>query len=99
MAAQRSGAGGGRQHRYAGEAVQAYVFDERDDVRLWVVEQKLQSGLAQTPSDHREVEHERGIREDELGEVDDDVRGGLQRLRERPPAQRLRGAILVAAAA
>jgi hypothetical protein len=79
--------------------MQADVLDEHADVRLRVVEQELQPGLAQAPGDHREVEHERGIREGELGEVDDDVRRGLQRLRERSPPQRLRRAILVARAA
>ena len=43
-----------------------------------------------------EIDHQRGIREPELGEVHDDVARGLQRPGERPPAPPARRAVLVA---
>jgi hypothetical protein len=79
--------------------MQADVFDQHGDVRLRAAQRQLAPGLAQPPRDHREVEHERRIGERELGQVDEHVPGRAQRLRERLAAQRLRRAILIAAAA
>src|SRR4051812_20091306 len=67
-------------------------------MRLRRVQPQRPAGDAQPPGERGEVEHERGVREGQLGEVDDDVAGAGQRAREGRAAEALRRTILVAAA-
>ena len=65
----------GRGHdEHARQAMQADVLDERADVGLRALQEQLPAGLAQAPREHREIEHERGVREGQTGQVDDDIR-------------------------
>jgi hypothetical protein len=43
----------------------------------------------------REVDHQRGVREAQLGEVDDDVASGPQGGRKRPTTTTAGGAVLI----
>jgi hypothetical protein len=53
----------------------------------------------QAPGQHREVEHQRRVGEHELAEIDDHIRLGTDRSRQRLPADALRVAVLVTPAA
>ena len=77
--------------------MQADVLDQRADVGLGALEEELPAGHAQAPREHREIEHERRIREGEAGEIDDDIGRRADGLREGLAAQGLRRPILVAA--
>jgi metal-sulfur cluster biosynthetic enzyme len=84
---------------HAVEAVQADALDELADLGLCAAHVELRAARAQPAREHREVEHEGGVRERELGEVDRDVGAADERAREGPAAARLRRPDLVAAAA
>ena len=80
--AARSGEGGERgSATHAGQPVQADDLDQPPDLRLGVAQQHPPPGDAQAAREHREVEHQRGVGERELAEVDDDVG-------RRPPSAR-----------
>ena len=75
--------------------MQPDVLDEHRDVGLCAAQRQLEAGLAQAPRDHHEVEHQRGVGERQPGEIDDDIRGRAQRLRQRLTPPRLRRTILI----
>lgn len=78
-----------------GKPVQADHLDQRPNLRLGVAKQDRPPVRAQPPSQHRQVEHQRGIGEGQVGEVDDHVGLGAQRSRQGAPAATLGAAILV----
>jgi hypothetical protein len=82
-----------------GEAVEAYELDQGHDLRLRPAEPDRPVADAQAARQDRQVEHQRGVGERELGEVDHDVRLGANRPCERAAPDALRGPVLVAAAA
>jgi hypothetical protein len=53
----------------------------------------------QPPGQDREIEHQRGVGEDQLAEVDGHIGLRADRAGQRPPAGSLRTTVLVAAAA
>ena len=74
-------------------------LDHRPDLGLGATQQDLPPTHAQTSSEHREVQHQRGVGEDELGQIDDDVVLGGERPSERGAPAPLCRPVLVAAAA
>jgi len=79
----------------SGEAVHAHELDEAPDLRLRGAQDELMITLAQPARDHQEIEHERRIRENQLGEIDHDVAGSLEGSREGPSAKALCRTVLV----
>ncbi len=75
--------------------MQANHLDQRPNLRLGVAQQDRTPVRAQPPSQHRQVEHQRGVGEGQVGEVDDHVGLGAQRSRQGAPAATLGAAILV----
>jgi metal-sulfur cluster biosynthetic enzyme len=84
---------------HAGDPVQADRFDQRLDLRLRANQQHRPAVVAQPPRDHREVEHQRGVSERQLAQIDDYVRLGVDRTRQGLSPRPLRAPVLVAAAA
>jgi hypothetical protein len=91
--------GGGALEQDARQAMQTGDLDQRPDLGLSVPEQQRASTNAKAARDHREVEHQRGVREHKLAEVDDDIGLGADRAYERLSAASLRRPILVSTAA
>jgi hypothetical protein len=94
----------GERRRWAFEpdarkAMQTDELDQGPDLRLRATEQDRASMRAQPAREHREVDHQRGVREHELREVDDHVRLSPEGSRQRLPPAPLRRAILVTSAA
>jgi hypothetical protein len=79
--------------------VQPDGFDQHADLGLGATQQKDHALHTQSTRQDREIEHQRRVREDQLGEVDHDVALGADRPRQRLTAAALRVAILVTAAA
>jgi metal-sulfur cluster biosynthetic enzyme len=84
---------------HALEAVQTYSLDELPHLRLRALHVERRPCRAQAPREHRDVQHERGVRERELREVDDDVGPAHERTGEGAATARLRRPHLVTAAA
>lgn len=90
--------GGGRGQAveaHARKPVQPDQLDQRADLRLRAAQQKRAPPPAQSPGQHRQVEHQRGVSEGQLGQIDDEVALGSERPGERAPPQTLGGSILV----
>jgi hypothetical protein len=83
----------------AGKAVKPDHLDQRPDLGLGAAEQHVAPVRPQAAGEHREVKHQRRVRENKFAEIDDDVPLGVQRADQRLPAATLSGPILVAAAA
>jgi hypothetical protein len=79
--------------------VEADDLDEQADLGLGSAQAHEPPPGPQAPGEHRQVEHQRGVGEAELAQIDDEVGLGTQSTRQRPPSQALGGAILVADAA
>jgi metal-sulfur cluster biosynthetic enzyme len=78
--------------------VQADELDQRADLGLSIAQQDRAAAYPQAACQHRQVEHQRCVREHELAEVDDDVRLGGDRAHERAAPTCLRRPVLVTAA-
>jgi hypothetical protein len=78
--------------------VQSDQLDQRPDLRLWAAQQDRASTAAKAARQHRQVKHQRRVREDQLAELDDDVGLGPERPRERTSSAALGTPILVAGA-
>ena len=78
--------------------MQADELDQRVDVRGRAAHAHPAAGLAQPAGDHREIDHQRGVRERQAAEVDDEVLVDRERTRQGGPAQTLRRAIFIPAA-
>jgi metal-sulfur cluster biosynthetic enzyme len=78
--------------------VQPHKLDQGHDLRLRSTEQDRGAADAQPAGQHRKVEHQGGIGEHELAEVDDHIALGTNRARQRLPAAALGSAVFVASA-
>jgi hypothetical protein len=79
--------------------VEADELDQGPDLWLGAAQQDRAAVGAQPPREHREVDHQRGVREHELGQVYDYVVLGANRAgQSRPPAP-LGRSIFIAATA
>jgi len=90
--------GGRAFDAHAGKAVQPDHLDQRPDLRLGAAQQDRASVGPQAPGDHRQIEHQRRVREDEFAEVNDDVSLRANRSREGLAPASLRRPILVSPA-
>jgi hypothetical protein len=79
--------------------MKSHQLDQDHDLRLCSPEPDAPAANPQAPRQQREVDHQRGIRERQFGEVDYDVGLRANRSRERPATDALGGPVLVAAAA
>jgi hypothetical protein len=79
--------------------VKSDQFDQGSDVGLCAAQEQRPAAYAQAPRQHRQVEHQRGVGEHKLGQVDDYVRARSDRTHERLSPASLGGPVLVAAAA
>jgi hypothetical protein len=66
--------------------VQADHLDQPADLRLRAADPQLALVRAQPLREARQVDHQRGVREAQLGEVDDDVARRRERGRQRAAA-------------
>ncbi len=78
------------------EPVQARQLDERHDLRLRAADPQRAPACPESSGEDGEVEHDRGIGEYELTQIDRDVAVGANRPGESGSSRRLRAAILVA---
>jgi metal-sulfur cluster biosynthetic enzyme len=83
---------------HARQPVQPDQLDQALDLRLRAAQRHPAAGLAQAAGHHREVDHQRGVGERQLREVDEQVAVRRERPRERSAPQRLRGPILITGA-
>jgi hypothetical protein len=79
--------------------VKAHELDQCPDLWLGAAEPHVAPVGAQPAREHDQVEHQRRIREHELGEIDAHVLLGADGPDQRPTAAALRRAVLVAGAA
>jgi hypothetical protein len=70
----------------ARELVQADHLDQRADLRLGAAQENRPAVGAQPAGQHRQVEHQRGIRERQLRQIHDHIVLGADGTRQRPPA-------------
>jgi hypothetical protein len=70
--------------------VESHHLDERLDLRLRAAEEQRAPADAEPAGEHGEIEHQRRVSENELGEVDDDVGLRPDRARECTPSRTLR---------
>lgn len=73
-------------------------FDQFPDLRLGALQLQRPSAAAQSPRQHRQINHQRAVGKRQVREVDNHVCLGFERSRERATAQALRRAILVSRA-
>ena len=83
---------------HAVKAVKADALDELAHLGLGAAHSQLGARRAQAPGEHRDVQHERRIREGEVREIDEHVAAADERAREGATTTRLRRPHLVAAA-
>jgi hypothetical protein len=74
-------------------------LDQGADLGLGAAHTDRPAVCPQPPSQEGEVEHQRGVGEHQLGEIDDDVGLRADRTRQRGTPKSLRIAVLIAAAA
>jgi hypothetical protein len=70
-------------------------LDEALDLRLCALDTHAMADRAQPARDHREIDDQRGVGEDQPGQVDQNVRLDLKRTRQRAAPAGLRGTILI----
>jgi hypothetical protein len=78
-----------------GQAMQADGLDQRADVRLGAAQPQGPALGTQPLRQAGQIDHHRGVGEVELGEVDDDVTGRLQRRGQGAPAASTGRAVFV----
>jgi hypothetical protein len=59
--------------------VEADDLDEALDLGLGAADEELAAGLAEAAGDHGQVDHQRGVGEDQLVEVDEDRSARVER--------------------
>jgi hypothetical protein len=89
---------GGAVDPHAGQAVKPHELDQRANLGLGAPEADRAVLGAEATSEHREIDHQRCVGERKLMEVDDHIRLGANRSRERLAPAALRAAVLVASA-
>ena len=80
---------------HAGQPVQSHVLDDRLNDWLGVLQAQNAALDSQTPGQDGEVEHQRGVAEGELGQVNHDVTVRLDGAGKRAAPIPLGGSILV----
>ena len=80
--------------RDAREAVQTDKLDQRANLRLGPTQQDRAPVRAQPPRQHREIEHQRGISEGQLREINDHIGLRAQGPRQGAPPASLGTAVL-----
>lgn len=75
--------------------MQSHQLDQLADVRLRVAERQRAAVGPQALREAGQVDHQRRVREAQLGQVDDDVAGRPQRRRDGTPTAPAGGAVLV----
>jgi hypothetical protein len=83
----------------AREAIEPEQLDQGADLGLGAAHTDRPAVRPQPPSQEGEVEHQRGVGEYQLGEIDDDVGLRADRTRQRGTPKSLGIAVLIAAAA
>lgn len=91
--------GRGPFEHHAGEPMQSDELDQPADVGLRAAQEDLAAMGAQPPCEYRKIDHERGVGEPQLGEVDNDIRLRADRTSEGRSTRTLRDPILVSTAA
>lgn len=86
---------GGTVESHAGKPVETDELDQGLDVRLRAPQQNGTPAAAQAPGEHRQIDHQRGVRERELSEVDDDIHLCTEGPYQRRAPQALGGPILI----
>ena len=76
--------GGGPLERDARKPVQPDDLDQLPDLGLGAVQAHEPAVRAQPAGEHREIEHQREVGEDELGQIDDHIGLGAQGARQGP---------------
>lgn len=84
---------------HAGQAVETHLLDQSRDLRLRPHEQDVAAVGAQTAGQRREIQHQRGVGEDQFAEVDRHVGLAQQRAHHRAPPVPLGRAVLPSATA
>jgi hypothetical protein len=79
--------------------MQAGDLDQRPDLRLGAAQQQRAASDPQTARNHRQVEHQRGVREHQFAEIDDDVSFSADRADQGLPTASLRRPVLISTAA
>ena len=79
--------------------MKAHRLDQRPDLRLGAAEPDCPATRTEPAGQHREVEHQRGIGEHELSQIDDHLRLRLDRPSQRATPAALSRAVLIATAA
>jgi acetylornithine deacetylase/succinyl-diaminopimelate desuccinylase-like protein len=87
---------GGPVEPHARQPVQPHHGDQGVDLGLRAPQQHDPAAPAQTPGEHGQVQHQGGVCEGQLGQVDDEVTGGPKSTGQRSAAQALGSPILVA---
>ncbi len=82
---------------HAGEPMKAGALDLVANLRTGAAQPYGAAPPAQAARKHRQVDHQRDVREDEFTEVHDEVAAGLEGTRERLPPPALGGSIFVSA--
>ena len=83
---------------HAREPVKPDQLDQHHDLRLRSAQPDRPAPDSEATRQDRQVDHQRGIGERQLGEIDHDVGLGADRAGQRAAAETLRGPVLVAAA-
>jgi hypothetical protein len=78
--------------------VEAHGLDHRPDLWLGAPEPQPVAADPLAAREHRQVDHQRGVGEGELAQIDGHVTLGLDRLGQGPAAARLARAILLTTA-
>ena len=84
---------------HARKAVEAHHLDQPVDLRLGPLQIDGTAPPAQAAGEQRQVEHQRGIGEHQLAEVDQDIALGRDRTGDRLASNSLRSAVFVPGAA
>ena len=93
------GQGGGRSlEPDPGKPVHAHQLDQGQYLGLGATEQDRGATDSQPPGQHRQVEHQRRVREHELAEIDDDITLRADRANQCLSSTSLRCPVLVSAA-
>ena len=73
-------------------------LDQIHDLRLGALEQERALATPQAVGEHRQVDHQGGVGEHQIPQVDGDIALGAEGENKRPPAKALRTPILVSGA-
>ena len=85
-------------HAYAGQTMKPDELDQRSDLRLRAPDQDLPSPHAQTARQYGEIQHQRGVSERQVAEIDHDVGLRANRAGQRAATDSLGRPVLVAGA-